>query len=70
MTQSQKISDQIQQLPQNLQQEVFDFIEFLKIKSKTTQDNEWWAGFSLSSAMSGLEDETEYQITNLKEKWR
>ncbi len=52
-----------------LQKEVLDFVEFLLHKNSDEESN--WSDFSLSQAMSGLEDDDlpEYTDADLKEKW-
>lgn len=62
----QEITQAIRSLPVPLQQEVFDFICFLSMRSER-QEREEWSDFSLSSAMQGVEDEqTIYTLNDLK----
>jgi hypothetical protein len=63
----EKIIRQVHDLPESKKAEVLDFIEYLntKIEKKEKED---WSQFSLSSAMSGMEDEqTPYSLNDLKE---
>ncbi len=69
MTTVERIYEQVQSLPEPLQQEVLDFVEYLahKLRREDTQ----WSQFSLQAALRGLEDEVwpEYTEAALKEKW-
>ena len=56
MTLSEKISHEVQALPEAIQREVLDFVEFLKSRKRPRED-EAWTAFSLAQAMRGLEDE-------------
>jgi hypothetical protein len=56
MTLSEKISHEVQALPEAIQREVLDFVEFLKAR-RPHVDDEAWNAFSLAQAMRGLEDE-------------
>ena len=70
MTLVQKIFQQVQKLPESIQAEVLDFIEFVDRK-KARPSEEDLKDFSLSSAMRGMENEplSEYSSTDLKEKF-
>lgn len=64
---AEKISRYIDELPEHLQEEALDFIEYLltKAKSKSAQqEDEDWASFSLTSAMRGMEEEDIPSYTN------
>lgn len=72
MNLAEKLTHQVQDLPQNLQREVLDFVEFLKQKSNAalvSDDTHVWSDFSLASAMKGLEDDVDYSERDLKERW-
>jgi hypothetical protein len=56
MTLSEKISHEVQALPEAIQREVLDFVEFLKTRRLDAED-EAWCAFSLAHAMRGLENE-------------
>jgi hypothetical protein len=56
MTLAEKISHEVQALPEAIQREVLDFVEFLKARRPHVED-EAWTAFSLAQAMRGLEDE-------------
>jgi len=56
-------------LPRHKQAEAIDFIDFLR-KRTESQEQERWGEFSLSSAMRGMEDEDDlYTVYDLKEKF-
>jgi hypothetical protein len=64
MSLEEKIARQVHDLPENKQAEVLDFVEYLRTKNIEKS----WSGFSLSSAMRGMEDEdTPYLLADLKE---
>ena len=69
MTTAERINATLQQLPSSIQQEVLDFVEFLR--KRQAKDANEWNDFSLSQAMQGLEDDDmpEYGEADLKEKW-
>ena len=56
MTVVQQITREVQSLPEAIQREVLDFVEFLKTRRLPVEDD-GWSGFSLAHAMRGLEDE-------------
>ncbi len=55
MTVMDKIVQHIKGLPEALQAEVLDFVEYLEAKKGKSEAD--WTAFSLSSAMRGMEDE-------------
>lgn len=66
-----KIFQYAKKLPQPLQAEVLDFVEFLLSKSErgsAAEDDLAWSSFSLTTAMRGMEDENmpEYTLADLK----
>lgn len=72
MSTVEKIASQARELPEQLQNEVLDFVEFLKSKSRIDDENEdrGWNEFSLAQAMRGLEDEDFPEITEADVKVR
>jgi len=57
---AEKISRCVEELPEHLQEEVLDFIEYLLMKAKANpaqQEDEIWSSLSLTSAMRGMENE-------------
>lgn len=67
MTVTEKIIEQVRELPQGVQAEVLDFVEYLKSRVES-EDWRAWADFSLSRAMQGMECEaTEYSDKDIKE---
>jgi len=72
MTTSEAIIERIKSLPDPMQQQVLDFVEFLESRRSgcDTSDTEW-NRFSLASAMRGMEDEeSPYTLDDLKESFR
>jgi hypothetical protein len=72
MTTAERIHQYIQKLPESLQIEVLDFVEYLLLKEerKTVQQDELaWSNLSLALAMRGMEDEDTptYTTADLKE---
>ena len=69
MSVEEKIIKYIHELPEYEKAEVLDFIDYLKAKVERKEMKDW-AGFSLSSAMRGMEDEeTPYLLDDLKESF-
>ena len=68
---AEEIVERVQRLPEPLQAEVLDFVEFLLAKTSAEtgkEENRRWMGFSLKSAFRGMEDEPElYADKDLKE---
>jgi hypothetical protein len=72
MAVSEKIRQSVERLPERLQAEVLDFVEYLLAKAEresTAQEKRDWSNLSLSFAMRGMEDEDgpEYAVSDLKE---
>ena len=68
VTVTEQIIKHIQSLPESLQAEVLDFVEYLEAKVEKGETD--WTSYSLSSAMRGMEDETlPYTVSDLKEKY-
>ncbi|GFP19387.1 hypothetical protein HKBW3S42_00844 [Candidatus Hakubella thermalkaliphila] len=66
MTLDQKIYQDVQKLPASFQEEILDFIRYLLMKAERQEAREW-SSLSLSSAMSGMEDEEPlYTLADLK----
>ena len=56
----EKIHQHLQKLPDSLQEEVLNFIEYLLFKTEheaTRQEASGWSTLSLTHAMRGMEDE-------------
>jgi len=64
------IYDRAKTLPEPIQREVLDFIEYLA--QKLRQEDVRWSELSLGAALRGLEDDTwpEYSEEDLKERWQ
>ena len=74
VTTVEMVVQKLRLLPEVEQQEVLDFVEFLKFRrnarGERTEDVSW-SEFSLTSAMHGMEEEdTPYTLTDLKESFR
>lgn len=71
----EKIQERVSQLPEPMQAEVLNFVDFLLSKVDTekqqpslVRENAEWSYFSLSMALRGMEDEeTDYTLDDLKE---
>lgn len=65
----------VQKLPEPLQAEVLDFVQFLLLKAEheaTPEEDDTWMSMSLDLAMRGMEDEDtpEYTLSDIKEKFQ
>ena len=67
MTVTEQIIERVKALPEAVQAEVLDFVEFLEAKTDTSS-NFTWSRFSLSQAMRGMESEsTLYSLDDVKD---
>jgi len=67
---AEKICQRIQEMPESVQAEVLDFVEFIDLKERGACEHAW-SEFSLSAAMRGMEDEAAvYTESDLKEKFQ
>ncbi len=61
-----EINRRVQDLPDQLQAEVLDFVEFLLQKANAGEEHRW-STMSLASAMRGMEeDEVDYSPADIK----
>ncbi len=69
MSLAEKINQHVKELPEPLQAEVLDFVEFIESKAeKSKEAKREWSEFSISSAMRGMEEETSpYSLKDIKE---
>ena len=66
MNLDEKIINKVRELPDTKKAEVLEFLNFLRSKN----DDIDWAEFSLSSAMSGMEEEiSPYSFDDIKESF-
>ena len=66
MTLDEKIYQYARKLPYSLQEELFDFIQYLLIKAEQ-QERQEWASLSLSSAMQDMENEPDlYSVSDIR----
>lgn len=74
MTTADAIMERLKTLPDSVQQEVLDFVEFLaarRAEQAAREEEEAWSQLSIEAAMRGMEDEEElYSIADLKERFR
>ena len=75
MVVAERIQHYVRRLPERLQTEVLDFVEFLMAKSEKdggAEADDQWPGLSLSAAMRGMEDEDapEYSLSDMKESFQ
>ena len=74
MTTAERIAQQVASLPEDAQQEVLDFVEFIQARKRGNvlrEDGSDWSYFSLASAMRGMEEEPSlYTVADLKESFR
>ena len=70
MTTADRIHEQVQKLPEPLQVEALNFIEFLMQRQSVQQEDWDWSHLSLAAAMRNTEDEDAiYDESDLKERW-
>jgi hypothetical protein len=68
MVLNEKIQEYIRKLPDSLQEEMLDYLEFLLAKAE--RENREWSNLSITSAMRGMEDEPDlYTLADLKVKY-
>lgn len=73
MSLPERIFESVKAMPERLQAEVFDFVEYLAARAaklKPAAEHRDWSALSLSSAMRGMEsEETGYSLGDLKESF-
>ncbi len=74
MSTVETIMQRVKSLPDSLQREVLNFVEFLQSRQRraaATGEDQAWSQFSLASAMRGMEDEdSPYSLDDLQESFR
>jgi hypothetical protein len=66
MTLDEKIHRDAQKLPYSLQEELFDFVQFLLMKAEQ-QEKQEWASLSLTSTKRDMEDDPAlYTISDIR----
>ncbi len=75
MKTAEKILKEIQTLPRQMQEEVLDFVDYLKNrkgKKLIGMEEQDWSAFSLKNALADMENEPmpDYEEADLKEKWK
>jgi predicted acetyltransferase len=73
MTLAEKIFQHVKSLPDTLQAEVLNFVEYLESKAEKNKENVSetdWSTLSLYFAMQGMENEhSSYSLDDLKERF-
>lgn len=70
MTTFEKIIEKLKTMPESVQAEVLDFVEYLKSKGEKASEGYQWEQFSLDSAMRGIAEEpSPYEVQDIKEKF-
>lgn len=71
MTTAERIHEQIQRLPEPLQAETLDFIEFLMQRQSVRKEDLDWSHLSLTAAMRDIEGGAVpiYDESDLKKRW-
>ena len=69
MTTEKRIHEQVQKLPEPLQAETLDFIEFLMQRQSVRKEDLDWSHLSLATAMRDIEEDAIYYESDLKERW-
>ena len=69
MSVTDKIIHHVKGLPESVQTEILDFVEFLETRTeKGKQEEQSWSELSLTQAMRGMEDEpSPYSLDDIKE---
>ena len=69
MTVAEQIIHQVQTLPEAVQAEILDFVQYLKSKmEKGCSENVAWSDLSLTNAMRDMESEpSAYTLDDIKE---
>lgn len=74
-----ELIERLQALPQEKQAEVFDFVEFLAARSRSTDQqpahSEWtdaeFSDMAMAQALRGMEDDpVGYTAADLRERWQ
>ena len=70
MSTAERIQRHIQRLPEPMQKEVLDFVEYLA--QKLRKDDQDWSAQSIQSALLDLEDDVwpVYEDQDFTEKWQ
>lgn len=71
MNVTELIARELSVLPMPLQEEVLDFVGFLKAKSQAIVEENDWNSMSLQGALVGMEEDVfpDYQENDLIERW-
>jgi hypothetical protein len=71
MTVTEQIVNHLRALPEVVQTEILDFVEYIETKTeKANRERIDWSDLSLSQAMRGMESESSmYSMNDLKERF-
>ena len=69
MSVTEQILKHVRELPEDLQAQILDFVEYLESKNQMmSKEESQWAELSLSQAMRGMENEESlYSVEDIKE---
>jgi hypothetical protein len=68
MVLNEEIQECIRKLPESLQEEMLDYLEFLLVKAQ--RENNDWSSLALASALRGMQNEPDlYTLSDLKVKY-
>ena len=71
MSVTEEIIERVRALPENVQVEVLDFVQYIESKAAEKEERKAWSDFSLSHAMRGLESESSpYSYEDVKDNFR
>lgn len=71
MSVTEEIMERVRVLPENVQAEVLDFVQYLESMAAEKEEREAWSAFSLTHAMRGLESESSlYSYEDVKDSFR
>jgi hypothetical protein len=70
MTISERIHEKLRGLPEPMQREVLDFVEYLA--QKLRKEDQEWSRLSIAAGLRGLEEDAwpAYSEADLKEQWQ
>jgi hypothetical protein len=70
MTTLERIVESLRTMPESVQTDVLDYVEYLKSKEDRGGNGYPWTQFSLESAVRGIAEEpSRYELEDIKEKF-
>lgn len=71
MSVTEEIIERVRALPENIQSEVLDFVQYLESEATEKEEQRAWSDFSLSHAMRDMESESSlYSYEDVKDSFR